>query len=135
MNSTGSIKTIASCQGHIYLKPPYVYFKSSEKVAKLIELHIRNVSLSGDPIFNTDWVVYGMFNSEYELTFLLHSPEYHRRASSFLQATWLFGCKRKRLDAELLSLARIVGQSVLFEIRNNHKPKITCGSDKDQKSK
>lgn len=122
MNATGLIRTVASCQGHgIFGKPPYVYFKAPVNVAASIEQFLREAAISDDLKFQKAWVIEGRFDENYELTFLLHSPTYHEKSYSLwaLAFFWLF---RKRIDAELLSLAGVVEHAVLLHVRNNDKP-------------
>jgi hypothetical protein len=132
MNSTGLIRTVASCQGHIYGKAPYVYFKAPVKIAASIERQLRKVALLDNAVLRTEWIIYALFDTDYTLTFLLHSPELDRGADSILQSIRLFGFQRKRLDAELFTLADIVEQAVMCEVRNNHEPKQTSTSDDNQ---
>lgn len=133
MNTTGIIRTIASCQGHGILgKPPYVYFKAPTSIAAAIEQLLRDAAVSDDTRFQNAWVIEGRFDENYELTFLLYSPTYHEKSRSLLPLTlfWLF---RKRIDAELLSLASVVERAVLLNIRDNDKPQIAaCSNDYDE---
>ena len=133
MNTTGLIKTVASCQGHGFLgKPPYIYFKAPVSIAASIEQLLRYAAVSDDTSLQKVWVVEGRFDENYELTFLLHSPMYNERSHSLLAFAffWLF---RARIDTELLSLASVVERAVLLNIRDNEKPQITaCNNDYDQ---
>lgn len=133
MNATGLIRTLASCQGHGILgKPPYVYFKAPVYIAASIERQLREAAMFDDPGLNTDWIIKGLFDADYELAFLLHSPEYHEKSFS-LWAPLFIGLFRKRLDAELLFLAYLVEKAMLSNIRDIHKPYIaTCGKHDDE---
>lgn len=133
MNATGVMTTVASCHGHASGKPPYVYFKASVDTASSIERLLREAAIADDARFRHAWVVEGRFNEKFELTFLLYSPAYHEMYSSFLAFIYL-GVFRKRLDAELLSLARVVEQAVLPNIGNKHKPHITTHSNNNGNS-
>jgi hypothetical protein len=103
MNATGVIETVASCQGHpAYGLPPYVYFKTTVNVAKAIEKRLREMS-SADEFF-AHWEIEGRFNQDYELMFLLYSPQYHRAAlDSWFPAIRLL-LSRRRIDADLSQL-------------------------------
>lgn len=133
MNTTGLIKTVASCQGHGFLgKPPYVYFKASVSIAASIEQLLRDAAVSDDTSLQKVWVVEGRFDENYEITFLLYSPAHHERSHSLLAFAffWLF---RTRIDAELLSLASVVERAVLLNIRDSDKPQIAaCSNDYEQ---
>lgn len=128
MNRTQVMRTLASCQGHINGKPPYVYFKASVAVAAALEKSLRELAAAERPILHTDWVVYGLFDAAYEQTFLLHAPEYHRRAHS-MASIWLFGVNRKRLNADLLTLAAHIDQAMLPNIREVDKPCVGSNSN------
>jgi hypothetical protein len=135
LNNAGAV-TIASCQGHgAYGKPPYVYFKGSTDLAASMERLLREAAIGDDPRLQTMWVVEGVFDGNYELAFLLRSPEYHRRSNDLLGAPWVFWLNRQKLDAELLSLAAIVEQAVLLNIREKPEPKIAAGGKGYDKSK
>lgn len=133
MNTTGLIRTVASCQGHgIFGKPPYVYFKAPVSIAASIEQLLREAQVSDDARLQKAWVIEGRFDENYELTFLLHSPEYQEKSHSLLALAffWLF---RKRIDAELLFLASVIEHAVLLNIRDKNKPRIAnCSNDYEE---
>jgi hypothetical protein len=129
MNATGLIKTLASCQGHGALgKSPYVYFKAPVKIAASIEQLLREATLSEDVRLQKVWVIEGRFDENYDLTFILHSPECYESSHS-LWSLVFFWFLRKRIDAELLSLASIVEKAVLLNIGEIHKPYIAAHGD------
>ena len=133
LNRHADIRTIASCQGHYYGKSHYVYFQSTVEIAGLIARKLRDISILDKPILMTDWEIYGMFNQDFVLTFLLHSPDYRQRGTSLVQAMWLFGWKRRKLDAELLTLGCIVNQALLLEVRHCDEPKVAKSNESDTK--
>jgi hypothetical protein len=130
MNTTGEIRTIGSCQGHAFSgKPPYVYFQTSVHTAAAIERVLRIAAESDDPALNFMWVIEGHFNQDYELFFLLYSPEQNRRAASILNLLPSEYRNRKRVNADLSALARIVKKAVLANVREKPKPEVSQGSD------
>lgn len=125
MNATGLIRTIASCQGHgAFGKPPYIYFKASAKTAAAIEYLLRNQAMLDNLMLQKMWIIQGQFDENFELTFLLHSPEYNEKSYSLLNPLF-FGLFRKQLDTELLLLCRVIDQAMLLKIWNKNKPCIT----------
>jgi len=137
MNATGEIQTIESCQGHsygIYGRPPYVYFKAPVNIAVLIERKLREYAMLDSPVLQSQWIVQGCFDGNYDLTFFLYSPEYHQKSSSLKGAFWFFGLNRKRLDMELLFLVGLIEQAMLLNIRDDHKPQITTSNNDHDKS-
>lgn len=113
LNAVPSIYTIASCQGHWDGCPPYVYFKAPVHVAALIEGRLREDAMSNLPQLTTNWCIHGLFDENFKQTFLLHAPDYHQGAESLVMAVWLFGVRRRYLDAELLTLAHMVEPALL----------------------
>jgi hypothetical protein len=105
-----------------------VYFKAPITVAASIEQRLRKDAMfdRDEAELHTTWIIHGLFDENYDLTFLLHSPEHHRRSHSLWMAAWFFGLNRKRLDAELLSLADIVEQAVLLNVRDIDKPDVAA---------
>lgn len=124
MNTVQPLRTIASCQGHWYGKPPYVYFRAPVYIAAMIERRLREDAMSSHPKLHGNWCVRGLFDGDYEQTFLLHAPNYHRGAESLIWAAWLFGVHRRRLNAELLALTHFVQQAILADLGVNAKPEI-----------
>lgn len=124
MNAVQTLHTIASCQGHLHGKPPYVYFKAPVHVAALIEKQLRETATNNHSKLKTHWCIYGLFDGTYEQTFLLHAPEYHQRAKSLLQSIWLFGVRRRHLDTELAALTCCVEQAMRAYVGEHGKPKI-----------
>ena len=130
MNATGVIRTIASCQGHAMGgKEPYVYFRASVEIASAIECRLRNAAAYDDPSLHFMWMVEGMFDQNYDLAFVLYSPEQSRRSKSILNLYPIGYRNRKRLDADLLTLAWMVEDAVLMKSRDKNKPEIACGTD------
>lgn len=123
LNGITAVSTVASCQGHTYGKPPYVYFRAPVDVAAAIEQVLREIAAADRPILHAEWAIHGLFDETYQQTFLLHAPEYHRRANS-IAAFWLFGVKRKRLNADLFTLAVCIEQAMLTNIRDVDKPRV-----------
>ncbi len=135
MNTIDGVYTVASCHGHACgWKPPYVYFKAPVSVAASIEKRLRETMDCGETL-HAHWCIYGMFDSDYAQTFLLHAPEYHQRAKSLLQSIWLFGIRRKRMNAELAMLSNCMEQAMLSSIRSITEPKIVDRRDRDTDSK
>lgn len=129
INAIPSLQTIASCQGHWYGKPPYVYFKGPARVAALIERQLREDAMSDHPKLVSNWCVNGQFDDAYEQAYMLNAPNYDRSSESTIQAIWLFGLRRRRLNIELLTLANMVEQAMRSYIREYAKPEIrdcTC---------
>lgn len=125
LNSITGVSTIASCEGHFFGGAPYVYFKAPTQIAASVEHRLREALIKDQPVFMTDWSIEGMFNENYELTFLLHSPEYHCRTRSFLYAAWLFVVCRKRLNTDLLALATYLGERSIFpEVGQVEEPNV-----------
>lgn len=114
LNAISGVSTVASCEGHFYGGPPYVYFKAPVQTAASIERLLRQAAVNDQPVFQTGWVIYGLFNEKYEQTFYLHSPEYHRRANSPLQAAWLFAVRRRRLNSDLSALAAYLREQTML---------------------
>lgn len=125
MNATGRIRTVGSCQGHaLGQKPPYVYFRTSVHIAAAIERSLRNIAACDERALNFLWVVEGCFNQDYKLAFLLYSPEQHRRAESLLSLLPFGDIRRRRVNADLSSLAQIVEEAVLPYIGEQSEPEI-----------
>ena len=116
MNTVQALQTIASCHGHWFGKPPYVYFKAPVHVAALIERRLREDAMSNSPKLAANWCIHGLFDEKYKQTFLLHAPEYHQGAESLVRAVWLFGARRRHLDTELLTLAQLVEPAMFTDI-------------------
>lgn len=124
INTVQKLCTIASCHGHWFGKPPYVYFKAPVHIAALIEKQLRECTVNDHPTLNTGWCINGLFDGDYKQSFLLYAPDYHRSASSIFLSIWRFGIHRRRLDAELLALANLVEQAMLTNVGKNCKPEI-----------
>ncbi len=122
MNTVQALQTIASCHGHWFGKPPYVYFKAPVHVAALIERRLREDAMSNSPKLAANWCIHGLFDEKYKQTFLLHAPEYHQGAESLVRAVWLFGARRRHLDTELLTLAQLVEPAMFTDIWQEEKP-------------
>ena len=134
MNSTGVIETVASCQGHAaYGKSPYIYFKSSPEIAASIEKRLRELLIDTTTIVGGDWTIKGTFNEKCELLFLLYSPFYSGRAHSLLAPIEFF-LYRRRIAAELLSLAGQIEEAVLPDVGENFKPKVTTNDAQQDKA-
>ena len=116
MNAVPTLWTIASCQGHWYGKPPYIYFKAPVRVAASIEKQLREDAMSDHSKLNANWCIKGMFDGSYEQAFLLYAPDYHQGAKSLFQAIWQFGICRKRLNNQLLVLTHLVNQAMLANL-------------------
>ena len=128
MNATGVITTVASCQGHfggLFRRPPYVYFKAPVGVAALIERQLREAAMFDDKRLKSFWLLKGVFDENYCLTFLLYSPKYEQESTSLVRDAWDCLLNRKKLDADLLNLATIVEQTMLLNSRNEHEPCIS----------
>lgn len=129
MNATGVISTVASCQGHAaYGLPPYIYFKSSVAVAASIERALRDPAACQNFGLKNHWVVEGRFNEGYELTFLMYSPCYYRKSFSDISFLY-FLFFRSRVDAELLSLTRVIEEVAVSEVRDGNEPQIATSSN------
>ncbi|MDO9054236.1 MAG: hypothetical protein Q7U37_09975 [Gallionella sp.] len=128
MNATGVITTVASCQGHFggfVRKPPYVYFKAPVAVAALIEQQLREAAMFDDKRLKAFWLIKGVFDDNYCLTFLLYSPKYEQELTSLVRDAWDCLLNRKNLDADLLNLAAIVEQTLLLNFGDKHEPRIS----------
>lgn len=124
LNAAQGISTIASCHGHWYGKPPYVYFKAPVPVVAAIARLLREDSMGDSPKLVGNWCVEGIFDGEYNLAFYLRAPDYHRGAESTFKSFWLFGIRRTRLNVELLTLTQLVEQAMHADIRDHGKPEI-----------
>ena len=127
MNETGVITTIASCQGHFggfLRRPPYVYFKSPVDVAAAIEQKLREASFFDDKKLKAPWLIKGLFDENYRLSFLLYSPKYEQESTSLIEDAWCFLLSRKNIDVDLNALAAIVKDAVLLNSRGQYKPYI-----------
>lgn len=113
LNSISGVRTIASCQGHIFGGSPYVYFEAPMQVASSIERWLREAAMDDQPQFQTNWIIQGWFNESYEMTFLLHSPKYHRHADGLLKSVWSFCVQRQRLNNELLAVASYLREQAM----------------------
>ena len=107
LNAIDGVVTVASCEGHFFGGTPYVYFKSSMQVAAKIERLLRETASSDQPIFHYDWIIKGLFNEEYELTYCLHSPGQDSHAQNLFRAAWLFVVRRRRVDSDLTALSSV----------------------------
>ncbi|WP_146187718.1 hypothetical protein [Limnohabitans sp. T6-5] len=111
MNGTGDIETVASCEGHWWGgRAPYIYFKSSAKVAQSIERNIRSFCWSEKSDSNFDWVISAQFNEQFDLTFQLHSPLLDRLSESTWKSIWTLGLHRNRIDSDLSTLTKLLNQ-------------------------
>lgn len=129
MNLTGLFQTVASCEGHgSLLKPPYVYFKADVKDAALLEELIREAVWRTGSNFRETWVVEGRFDHEFGLTFILYSPELHRKSSSLLSAASL-RYFRGGIDSDLSLLADLVEKCAVLKSRKNDEPQISNTGD------
>lgn len=138
MNETGVITTVASCQGHfggLFRRPPYVYFKAPVPVAALLEQQLREAALFDKQKLKALWLIKGLFDNNYSLTFLLYSPKYEQESTSLVRDVWDFVLNRKKLDADLLNLSAIVEQTMLLNFRNEHEPHIPNNSEQYDKCK
>ena len=135
LNAVQGISTIASCEGHWYRKPPYVYFRAPVHLAALIEKRLREDAMNSHPKLAGNWLVEGRFDNNCSLAFCLYAPDYHRIAESDLAAFWLFGVRRLRIDKELLALAHLVKEAMLADIRDTGKPEISDGAAYDNQEK
>lgn len=71
------------------------------------------------------WLIKGVFDDNYCLTFLLYSPKYEQESTSLVRDAWDCLLNRKNLDADLLNLAAIVEQAMLLNFGNEHEPRIS----------
>ncbi|WP_194945225.1 hypothetical protein [Limnohabitans sp. DM1] len=109
MNGTGDIETVASCEGHWWGgRAPYIYFKSSAKVAQMIERNIRSVCWSEKSDSNFDWVISAQFNEQFDLTFQLHAPLLDRLSQSVWHSFWALGFRRNRIDRDFSVLNQVL---------------------------
>lgn len=128
MNATGVITTVASCQGHFggfNRKPPYVYFKAPVTVAALIEQQLREAAMFDDKKLKAFWLIKGVFDDNYCLTFLLYSPKYEQESTSLVRDAWDCLLNRRNLDSDLMNLAAIVEQTMLLNSGDEHEPRIS----------
>ncbi|MFO6419257.1 hypothetical protein ACLBKS_03550 [Hylemonella sp. W303a] len=130
MNATGSITTIASCQGHVaYSKPPYVYFKATPAVSGAIERSLREWQIESTSSIGQYWRVKGLFNENFELVFLLHSPFYDERALSlFAPVEFLF--YQRKIAKELELLEKLIEKATLLKSGEYFEPDVRAKTTK-----
>jgi hypothetical protein len=94
------LETIGSCQGHAWppCRAPYVYFKTPVELAAEIEKQLHAAYFNQQ--INQYWTLQGVFNCEFELCYLLHSPTYDERAKSIVRGGLSFSF-REKLDEDL----------------------------------
>lgn len=118
LNAIDGIRTVGSCQGHVRLgKAPYVYLHASPALAGRIEMHLRQAEALGDRRLNTLWTLEGMFNEEGILMFRLYAPAYDRQAFTLAGQIKKLPCFRKKLNRELLSLAKVIEEGAMLYYR------------------
>ncbi len=126
MNRSGVIQTVASCQGHGFRgRAPFVYFNTTVECAQAFERYLRTICWGDTAGMSFDWIVSGRFNGEFDLTFLLHSPELDKLANqsaSWGLWGWSFTVWRKK-DRDLSILTAKL-KPFLLQLRHNNKPAI-----------
>lgn len=108
-------------------KPPYVYFKAPAKTAAKFEQLLREDSIAPHPRLIAKWTVVGMFDENYEMTYLLRSPELDERAYDLFTAAWCFWLHRHKIDSDLMALVGIWEQTIFPKIWDSNKPKVSTG--------
>lgn len=126
MNRSGVIQTVASCEGHGFRgRAPFVYFSTAVECAQALERYLRTLCWSDADGLSFDWIISGRFNGEFELTFLLHSPELDRLANqsaSWGLWGWSFAVWRKK-DRDL-SILTLKLKPFLLQLGQSKKPAI-----------
>ena len=124
MNATGHIRTVASCQGHFYRCPPYVYFYAPVTVASAIDRALRTLVINDDAVLKRYWQITANFDQEFKLAFRLSCSELDETVWSFIRGVWNFVVRRSLLDAELLAIGHVVRLAVKLEMGEADKPEV-----------
>jgi hypothetical protein len=135
MNGTGAVRTIASCHGHICNGRPYVYFEAPVEIAAAIEQRLRSADSLGESWRCNFWTVEGSFREdcdgtgEYKIAFTLHSPNHDENYWKIFWSLWAYWVMRKKLDAELLALSKVIEEAILLKLGKSFEPDVKSSND------
>lgn len=106
-----AVNVIAASGGHVDGISPYVYFTAPLYFASALERCLRIDSEIRYSALPRQWVVEGHFDYNYNFIFVLYCPALHKNVSSLSKVISVFGFRRKRLNAELLTLAEFIASA------------------------
>lgn len=86
-------------------------------------------------LLKTIWTVEGVFDADYNLSFILFSPEYHEKSLSMAWPLFFYCFFYKRIDAEFAALSNVVEEAVLLKLRDENMPCVNGSAYEDAEAK
>lgn len=110
LNSTGHIKTVASCEGHFWrASDPYVFFQCDTAIAEGLAVTLSNLRQLARLSYR--WTLDGIFDDQSGLRFRLSCPALDHDNGLTINA-WRYLIRRRVIDHDLALLARALPDSV-----------------------